>query len=393
MSNDIDDLQAVVVAATLGAKKSNTAVPVGVINLADDDNTNDNRKRPFQSQIRQSTTRSISTSESTSHFVSRTKTRKTGKNSHQPLIWNGAPDPEAKAKMDIAMADMILSNCMPFTFARDMKFLKCLKLARTLPADYITPDRNAVGGKLLKSLYTVNWQEGVNMVVADSKLFGVNIFGDGATIKTIPMINALAAGVNNPFCLLDVFDCSEHCSKAGKKDASYIAKLFLPLIHQLENTLDKNVRCLDNLYINCIVLFLANMFLSFSPIFRTRSTKVLLISYSLMEHLMSKMRGEFYRQGIHVSQLGMVPNMSPLSSSLMSSPRSPHLRFLQTLQRSFITFSGPQGMSSLPYSISTLKSTTRGSGLASSSHLTAGWLVIKLLYCVSCVSKMHSRLQ
>ena len=60
------------------------------------------------------------------------------------------------------------------------------------------------------------------MLLADSTLFGLTLFGDGATIKTIPMINALAAGVNNPFALLDVFDCSEHCSKAGKKDASLL---------------------------------------------------------------------------------------------------------------------------------------------------------------------------
>ena len=98
---------------------------------------------------------------------------------------------------------------------------------------YITPDRHTVGGKLLKTLYFINWNEGITILVTDSKLYGVCLFGDGATIKTIPMINALAAGVNNPFCLLDVFDCSEQCSKEGKKDTAYHAKLFLPLIHQL----------------------------------------------------------------------------------------------------------------------------------------------------------------
>ena len=221
-------------------------VAVGTIQIAQPNNDNvalANRKPPFESMTISSRPTSIDSSIS-SHFATSQKKRKMGKNYSQPMIWNGAPDPDAKAKMDIAVADMIHSNSMPSTFARDIKFLKVISLARTLPSNYITPDRHAVGGKLLKTLYTINWREGVTLLVADSKLYGVSIFGDGATIKTIPMINALAAGVNNPFCLLDVFDCSEHCSTGGKKDAAYHAKLFLPLINQLENTLDKNVRCL-----------------------------------------------------------------------------------------------------------------------------------------------------
>ena len=164
------------------------------------------------------------------------------KNSRQPLIWSGAPDPNAKAQMDVTVADMIHSNAMPFVFARDLKFLRCLELARKVPVDYILPDCHAISGPLLKALYTINLTESIAMLLADSNMFGITLFGDGATIKTIPMINALAAGVNNPLALLDVFDCSEHCSKAGKKDASYIAKLFLSLIKTLENTKDRNVR-------------------------------------------------------------------------------------------------------------------------------------------------------
>lgn len=244
MSDEIDALQAVAVAITQRAKSTNGSSAGEVTNLADNDNANANRKSPFESMTISTSKPSSITSSIASHFGTSQKRRKTGKNLSQPLIWNGAPDPEAKAKMDIAVADMIHSNSMPSTFSRDIKFLKVISLARTLPYGYITPDRNAVGGKLLKTLYSINWKEGITMLVADSKLYGVCLFGDGATIKTIPMINTLAAGVNNPFCLLDVFDCSEHCSKGGKKDAAYHAKLFLPLIHQLENTLDKNVRCL-----------------------------------------------------------------------------------------------------------------------------------------------------
>ena len=142
------------------------------------------------------------------------------------------------------MTDMIHSNNLPFTFARDAKLLRCFELARALPSDYNTPDRHALGGRLLKTLYRITWTEAIAMLIADCILFGLTLFGDGATIKTIPMINALAAGVNNPFTLFDAFGCSEHCSKGGKKGASHIAKLFLPLVRKLESTTDKNVRLL-----------------------------------------------------------------------------------------------------------------------------------------------------
>ena len=244
VSDEIDELQAVAVATTLGTKSNaDRASAVKVIDLARSKDSNENRKIPFAflTSPGATTDRKLFKSQPSTHFGSSRKRQNTGNKTYQPMIWNGAPDPEASAKMDVAVADMIHSNLMPFTFGRDMKFMKCMNLARTLPADYVPPDRDAVGGKLLKTLYTINWNEGVSILVADSKLYGVTLFGDGATIRTIPMINALAAGVNNAFCLLDVFDCSEHCSNAGKKDASYTAKLFEPLINQLENTLDKNV--------------------------------------------------------------------------------------------------------------------------------------------------------
>lgn len=77
-------------------------------------------------------------------------------------------------------------------------------------------------------------------LLTESKLFGITVFGDGATIKGVPLVNVLAAGVNNPFALLDVADCTDRAAQAKKKDASYIASLVDPLIVKLENELDAN---------------------------------------------------------------------------------------------------------------------------------------------------------
>ena len=62
----------------------------------------------------------------------------------------------------------------------------------------------------------------------------MTVFGDGATIKACPLINILAAGVNNPFALLNVVDCTNHASAGKKKDAKYIACLIHPFIEKME---------------------------------------------------------------------------------------------------------------------------------------------------------------
>ncbi len=68
--------------------------------------------------------------------------------------------------------------------------------------------------------------------------FGLTIYGDGATIKSVPLINILAARPNNPFALLDIVDCTTHLQNQCKKDALFIAEMILPLIKKMENTRD-----------------------------------------------------------------------------------------------------------------------------------------------------------
>lgn len=119
-----------------------------------------------------------------------------------------------------------------------------------------------------------------------------------------------------------------------------------------------------DLYTNCLFLLIANIILVFLINLQNKKHKgiVDLVFFDGASNVQNA--GKFYRQGIHALQLGTVPNMLSLSSLLMSSPRFQHLRFLQTLLRSFVMFLDPQGMSSLPYSTIIPKSTTRASVLA-----------------------------
>ncbi len=62
-----------------------------------------------------------------------------------------------------------------------------------------------MSGKLLDTLYDFNWKFQMKTLMSKARIFGLTIFGVGATIKTIPLINILAAGVSNSFALLEVW--------------------------------------------------------------------------------------------------------------------------------------------------------------------------------------------
>jgi hypothetical protein len=49
-------------------------------------------------------------------------------------------------------------------------------------------------------------------------VFGIGIFGDGATIVKVPMMKILASLAGNPSCVLDVVDCTDHVADGSKKD-------------------------------------------------------------------------------------------------------------------------------------------------------------------------------
>ena len=144
-------------------------------------------------------------------------------------------DPNAAGRMNIAIANFLHSHCLPFSLATDPKLAKIIEIGRTLSPNYKLPHRHYISGKYLDVLYSTNWTEQMKTLMSEARVFGLTLFGDGATIKTVPLVNVLAAGINNPFALLDIADCTNHLAKGGKKDAR------MPLIKQIESeVLDVN---------------------------------------------------------------------------------------------------------------------------------------------------------
>ena len=232
---------------------SSVSNPSSVASAASSSAATTSRKRPSQAVIELDLSPSSTITGSSnfgsnagySHFAPAATNAKKGR---QLRMWEPASDPQAAAEMDVALADLAHSNLYGSTFGEDAKLCRVLAIARRLPPSYNPPGRNKMGGPLLNKLYDVNWEQETNTLLKDGHIFGISMYGDGATIKTTPMINALGSGVHNPFAMLDVFDCTGHCAIGGKKDATYIANLFLPLISKLENMVDPYVSLLPRMF-------------------------------------------------------------------------------------------------------------------------------------------------
>jgi hypothetical protein len=87
-----------------------------------------------------------------------------------------------------------------------------------------------MAGPLLDNIYQSTYDEQMRSPLKESKVFGIALFGNGATIQKVPMMIFGGSSPNNPFALLDIVDCASEMAKGGKKDAKYIVGLLKPII-------------------------------------------------------------------------------------------------------------------------------------------------------------------
>ncbi len=76
-----------------------------------------------------------------------------------------------------------------------------------------------MAGLLLDDIYQSTYDEQMRSLLRESKVFGIALFGNDATIQKVPMMIFLGSSPNNPFALLDIVDCTSEMAKGGKKDA------------------------------------------------------------------------------------------------------------------------------------------------------------------------------
>jgi hypothetical protein len=63
-------------------------------------------------------------------------------------------------------------------------------------------------GLLLDDIYQLTYDEQMGSLLTESKVFGIALFGNGATIQKVPVMIFFRSSPNNPFALLDIVDCA-----------------------------------------------------------------------------------------------------------------------------------------------------------------------------------------
>ena len=123
--------------------------------------------------------------------------------------------------------------------------------------DFVVPNRKKIGGEkifyfvflfyikildtndlgeLLQLNYENTYHCNKMTIMKDARTFGIAWLGDGATIKHMPLLNMLALCGEEPPVVISIFDCSDHMSEGGKKDAQYIGQLFKDKVAEFDPT-------------------------------------------------------------------------------------------------------------------------------------------------------------
>jgi hypothetical protein len=143
-------------------------------------------------------------------------------------------DPDLESRLSAAIATFIHCCGLPFSIANHPQFLKVLSLAKRVGTKYTPPDRKVISGILLDLAYDNLQEKQKHELLKEVKQFGLSLYGDGATIHKMPLMNLLASGVHQNVAVLDIIDATSYIDNGGKKDAEYIASLFQPYIEMFE---------------------------------------------------------------------------------------------------------------------------------------------------------------
>jgi hypothetical protein len=73
-----------------------------------------------------------------------------------------------------------------------------------LALGYITPSRKEIGDGLLQLKYNARQKSIVSKLRFDKEIFGLTLFGNGATVHKMPFINMLGCGVYLPLGVLEI---------------------------------------------------------------------------------------------------------------------------------------------------------------------------------------------
>jgi hypothetical protein len=111
------------------------------------------------------------------------------------------------AKLTTAIAEFVFCKGLSFSAVDGEQFLQVLKLARLVKGEYRPPSCKVLSNELLEISYQGRLDRYMVDLATDSEVYGLTLFGDGATVHGMPLMNILASGVQEPCAVLSIVDC------------------------------------------------------------------------------------------------------------------------------------------------------------------------------------------
>jgi len=139
-------------------------------------------------------------------------------------------------KVDVAIANLIISKGLPFSLAEDVLFQQVINVARNAPVNYQPPSRDKISGEFLEMLHNQYVEKCHEKLKINVMFNGLSIMGDGATIKKSPLMNYLVSSPECPVFVAKILDATPHLIKGGNKNCEYIERSIRPILQQLDPT-------------------------------------------------------------------------------------------------------------------------------------------------------------
>jgi hypothetical protein len=110
-------------------------------------------------------------------------------------------------KLTSAIAEFVYSKGLSFSATEGEHFQQILKLSRLVSNSYRPPSRKVLANELLELSYQSRLNKYMVDLEVDAEVYGISLFGDGATVHGMPLMNILASGVHEPSAVLAIIDC------------------------------------------------------------------------------------------------------------------------------------------------------------------------------------------
>jgi hypothetical protein len=137
-------------------------------------------------------------------------------------------------EMDWLISKFVHEEGRPFNIVESENLQLIIKQARVVSLNYKPPHRKRISGEMLQRLYDSQYNENITELLVEAEVFGIALYGDGATIAKTPYLNFLASGGYVHNVCLEIHDCSAQMATGGKKSASYIAECLITHMKSLD---------------------------------------------------------------------------------------------------------------------------------------------------------------